>query len=88
VCGGPFTRGQTSAVQHQPLREYCCYVISFTAGITTVTYSGTFVPMPGMTRQDVFLKVCEDHRQMVPGSRMKLGEPGVCFFSLEPNELM
>ena len=64
-----------------------CNIISFTAATKVVTYSGTFVPTPGMTRHEVFLKVRQDHRHLVPGA-MNLVAPDVCFFSLEPNELM
>jgi hypothetical protein len=72
-------------VQEKPSREYC-YIITFSAGTTPVVYSGTYVPAPGMTRHEVFLKIREDCLNMLPGLA-RLNQADVCFFSLEPNEL-
>lgn len=71
-------------MQHQSPREYC-YIISFAAHTQVVSYSGTYVPPPGMTRHEVFLKIREDHLHML-SSRMQ-SVANVCFFSMEPNQL-
>ncbi|MGW1887877.1 hypothetical protein [Streptomyces sp. NPDC001970] len=83
----PNPQHREAAMSQPPesLVEYC-FIITFShRERDLMTFSGTYTPVLGMSRHDVFSTIRADHQRQLPSHFQSHCQ--VTFFSLERNEL-